>query len=70
MKCHFQRVGQLHKQKMASGGRKFDEKKIFSNDPIMCSEALGVALGVTKHLGTVLTSLDSIWDNLKKIEKK
>ena len=54
---------------MASGGRKFDEKKFFSNDPIMCSEALGVALGVAKHLGTVLTSLDSIWDNLKKIEK-
>ena len=54
---------------MASEGRKFDEKKNFSNDPRMCSEALGVALSVAKHLGTVLTSLDSIWDNLKKIEK-
>ena len=69
IECHFQRVGQLHKQKMASEGRKFDEKKKFSNDPRMCSEALGVALSVSKHLGTVLTSLDSIWDNLKKIEK-
>ena len=54
---------------MASEGRKFDEKKTFSNDPRICSEAFGVALSVTKHLGAVLTSLDSIWDNLKKIEK-
>ena len=53
---------------MASDDRKFDEKK-FSNDPRICSEALGVALSVTKHLGTVLTSLGSTWDNLKKIEK-
>ena len=55
-------------QKMVSEGREFDEKK-FSNDPRICSEALGVALSVAKHLGTVLTFLDSIWDNLKKIEK-
>ena len=44
-------------------------RKNFSNDPRMCSETLGVALGIAKHLATVLTSLDSIWDNLKKIEK-
>ena len=54
---------------MLSEGRKFDEKQNFSHDPRMCSEALGGALSVAKHLGTVLTSLDSIWDNLKKIEK-
>ena len=35
----------------------------------MCLEALGVVLSVAKHLKTVLTSFDSIWDNLKKIEK-
>ena len=50
-------------------GRKFDEKNFFSNDPRMCSEAVGVALSVAKHLGTVLTSLDITWDNLKKSEK-
>ena len=54
---------------MLSEGGKFDEKKFFSNDPRMCSEALGVALGVANHLGTILTSLDSYLDNLKKIEK-
>ena len=41
----------------------------FSNDPSMCPEALGVALRVAKHLGTILTSLETVWDNLKKIEK-
>ena len=35
----------------------------------MCLETFGVALSVTYHIGTVLTSLDNIWDNLKKIEK-
>ena len=35
----------------------------------MCPEALGVALRVAKHLGTILTSLETVWDNLKKIEK-
>ena len=54
---------------MASEGRKFDLKKLFSNDPRMCPEALGVALRVAKHLGTILTSLETAWDNLKKIEK-
>jgi len=36
----------------------------------MCSGALGIALSVAKHLATVLTSLGSTWDNLKKIEEK
>ena len=35
----------------------------------MYPEALGVALRVAKHLGTILTSLETAWDNLKKIEK-
>ena len=35
----------------------------------MYPEALGVALRVAKHLGTILTSLETVWDNLKKIEK-
>ena len=35
----------------------------------MCPEALRVALRVAKHLGTILTSLETVWDNLKKIEK-
>ena len=35
----------------------------------MCPEALGVALRVAKHLRTILTSLETVWDNLKKIEK-
>ena len=35
----------------------------------MCSEVLRVALNVTMQIGTVLTSLDSMWDNLKKIER-
>ena len=42
---------------MASEGRKFDLKKLFSNHPRMCPEALGVALSVAKHLGTILTSV-------------
>ena len=54
---------------MASDGRKVDEKQKFSNGPRMCSEALGIALSVLKHIGKVLTSLDSICNNLKKIEK-
>ena len=35
----------------------------------MYPEALGVALRVAKHSGTILTSSDTVWDNLKKIEK-
>ena len=54
---------------MASKVRKFD-LKFFSNDPRICPEAFGVALRVAKHLGTILTSLETAWDNLKKIEKK
>ena len=54
---------------MAAEGRKVDLKIFFSNDPSMCPEALGVALRVAKHLGTILTSLETVWDNLKKIEK-
>ena len=54
---------------MASEGPKFDLKKLLSNDPRMCPEALGVALSVAKHLGTILTSLDSVWSNFEKIEK-
>ena len=40
-------------QKKASEGRKFDLNQLFLNDPSMCSEALGVALSVAKHLGTI-----------------
>ena len=55
---------------MASEGRKFDLNFFFfSNGPRMCPEALGVALRVAKHLGTILTSLETVWDNLKQIEK-
>ena len=43
--------------------------KFFSNDPSMWTEAWVVALRVAKHLGTILTSLETVWDNLKKIEK-
>ena len=54
---------------MASEGRKFDLKKKFLNGPMMYPEALGVALRVAKHSGTILASLETVWDNLKKIEK-
>ena len=44
-------------------------ENFFQNDSSMYPEALGVALRVAKHLGTILTSLETVWDNLKKIEK-
>ena len=57
-------------QKMAAEGRKFDLKKIVSNDPRMCPQVLGGALSVAKHPGTILTSLNNVCNNFVKIEKK
>ena len=55
---------------MASGGRKFDEKKVFSNGPKMCPEALGDTLGVARQPRSILTTSDVIWSIFEKIEKK
>ena len=54
---------------MASGGRKFDEKKVFSNGPRMCPEALGDTLGVARQPRSILTTSDVIWSIFEKIEK-
>ena len=43
--------------------------EIFSNDLRMCAEALRVVLSVTKHIWTILTSLDSVWSYFEKFEK-
>ena len=69
IKSHFPRVGQLYTEKKWLPKVENSMRIFFSNDLRMCSDSSGFALSVTKHLGTVLTSLDSIWDNLKKIEK-
>ena len=54
---------------MASGGRKFDEKKVFSNGLRMCPEALGDTLGVARQPRSILTTSDVIWSIFEKIEK-
>ena len=69
IKFHFQSVRQLHKPKMASEGRKLDEKNVFSND-LRMSEAWGGCFECQKALRNRLILLDSTRDNLKKIEKK